>query len=162
MPARWLSQWVESWRCTSSQHNKRLCLSLLMSEKLKLKKVNKISYLNQESRLCFVFFGFLYAYEHYERFMHVNILVVFLDLYVTFHLSLNDRKSPHFSRTLPSIRANLNSDLVWIVLIRPLISNSSCPPFQTFLDRYFTPSEFFTLQVSSGLEESYQYSSRFR
>ena len=41
-----------------------------MSKNLKLKKVNK----------SLVFFGFLYAYEHYERFMHVNILVIFLDV----------------------------------------------------------------------------------
>ena len=41
MPARWLSQWVESWWCMKSQHSKKLCLSLLMSENLKLKKVNK-------------------------------------------------------------------------------------------------------------------------
>ena len=41
MPARWLSQWVKSWRCTNSQHSKKLCVSLLMSENLKLNKVNK-------------------------------------------------------------------------------------------------------------------------
>ena len=27
MPARWLSQWVESWWCTNSQHSKKLCIS---------------------------------------------------------------------------------------------------------------------------------------
>ena len=46
----------------------KLCLSLL-----NLNKVIKVSYLYQESRKRFVFFGFLsvwtfYAYEHYERF----------------------------------------------------------------------------------------------
>ena len=38
-----------------------------------------------------MFFGFLYAYEHYERFMHVNILVVFLfDLY--YFMGVRDHK----------------------------------------------------------------------
>ena len=37
----------------------KLCLSLLVSKNLNLKKVIKVSYLNQESRQCFVFFGFL-------------------------------------------------------------------------------------------------------
>ena len=41
MPARWLSQWVQSWRCTNSQRIKKLCVSLLMSENLKLKRVNQ-------------------------------------------------------------------------------------------------------------------------
>ena len=51
-----------------------VCLSLSPHvENLNLRKVIKVSYLNQESRQCFVFFGFLcvwtfYAYEHYERF----------------------------------------------------------------------------------------------
>ena len=39
--ACWLSQWVQCRRCTNSQHSKKLCLSLLMSENVKLKKVNK-------------------------------------------------------------------------------------------------------------------------
>ena len=54
----------------------RNCLSLFMSKNLKLKKVIK----KFRTWTNFVFFGFLYAYEHYERFMHVNILVVFLDV----------------------------------------------------------------------------------
>ena len=51
-----------------------------MSKNYKLKKVIK-SFV-PEGISCF--FGFLYAYEHYERFKHVKILVVFLDLYVTY------------------------------------------------------------------------------
>ena len=31
----------ESWWCMNSQHSKKLCLSLVMSENIKLKKVNK-------------------------------------------------------------------------------------------------------------------------
>ena len=42
--ARWLSQWIESWRWTNSQHRKILSLSLSLSpraEKPKLKEGNK-------------------------------------------------------------------------------------------------------------------------
>ena len=49
-----------------------------MSENLKLKKVNK-SFV-PEKRVVSV--SDSNAYEHYKRFMHVNILVVFLDLYI--------------------------------------------------------------------------------
>ena len=70
--ARWLSQWVESWRWTNCQHRKIVSLSRV--ENLNLKKVRKVSYLNQESRQCFVFFGFpMYI-------SHIHILVVFLAL----------------------------------------------------------------------------------
>ena len=61
-----------------------VCLSLLMSKNLKLKKVIK-SFVpeTKESRQVFrVFLDSYMHYEHYERFMHVNILVVFLDLYI--------------------------------------------------------------------------------
>ena len=58
--ARWLGQWVESWRWTNSQHRKIVSLSPRV-ENLNLKKVIKVSYLNQESRQCFVFSEF---YEH--------------------------------------------------------------------------------------------------
>ena len=58
-----------------SQNRKKLCLSLLMSKNLKLRKVDK-SFVPEPISSVFVF---LYAYEHDERFMHVNILVVFLD-----------------------------------------------------------------------------------
>ena len=72
---RWLSQWVESWQSTNSQHSKKLCLSLLLSGNLKLKKVNE-SFVPgpKESRQCFGFFWFLclwtlrtlYVYVHYS------------------------------------------------------------------------------------------------
>ena len=42
-----------------------------------------------------------------------------------FPWSVGDSKSPQGCRTLFSILANLNNDVVWIVLIRPPISNSS-------------------------------------
>ena len=59
-----------------SQDKKKLCLSLLMSKNLKLKKVIKSFVPKPISSV----FRFLYAYEHYEPFMNVNILVVFLDV----------------------------------------------------------------------------------
>ena len=49
-----------------------------MSKNLKLKKVIKSFVPEPISSI----FGFLYVYEHYERFIHVNILVIFLDRYV--------------------------------------------------------------------------------
>ena len=89
IPARWLSQWVESWWCTNSQYSKKLCLSLMMTEILKLKKVNK-NFVpeRRKSSVFHVFFGFLCVwtfYEHYERWMYMyitrlRILVVFLDV----------------------------------------------------------------------------------
>ena len=42
-----------------------------------------------------------------------------------FHWNLSDSKSPHVSRTLLSILANLNNFVVWMVWIFPPISNSS-------------------------------------
>ena len=89
--ARWLSQWVESWRWTNSQHRKIVSLSPRV-ENLNLKKVIKVSYLNQESRQCFVFFGFLCVwifYEHYKNFMNVLCVWIFLDLYYTILQSLS-------------------------------------------------------------------------
>ena len=54
-----------------------------MSENLKLKKVNK-SFVPEPRKSSSVssIFGFLYSYEDYKRSMHVNILVVFLDINV--------------------------------------------------------------------------------
>ena len=41
-----------------------------------------------------------------------------------FHWSLSDSKSPQVSRTLLSIQADLNNDVVWMVSILSLISRS--------------------------------------
>ena len=81
--ARWLGQLVESWRWTKSQHRKIVSDSPRVEKNLNLKKVIKVSYLNQESRQCFAFFRFLCVWtfhKHYEHFMHVN---VFTYLYVS-------------------------------------------------------------------------------
>ena len=68
MPACWLNQWVESWQCTNSQHRKKLYLSLLMLENLKLKKVNKSFIPEQESRQVFRVFS--------DSYMCMNIMNV--------------------------------------------------------------------------------------
>ena len=71
MPAPWLSQWVESWRCTNRQHSKKLCVSLLMSENLKLKKLNK-SFVPEPIScfripICVWTLWTFYAYEYLGR-----------------------------------------------------------------------------------------------
>ena len=81
MCVRLCSQWVESWRRTNSQLSKN-CVSLSLSscvENLKVKKVIKVLYLNQESRQCFVFFGFLCVWTFYacERLTHPYICIMY-------------------------------------------------------------------------------------
>ena len=44
---------------------------------------------------------------------------------MVFYWSLGDDKCSQVSRTFPSILADLNNAVVWIVSIRPPISNSS-------------------------------------
>ena len=46
---------------------------------------------------------------------------------MVFHWSLSGSKSPQVSRTLISILAVLNNDVVWMVSTRPPISNSPSP-----------------------------------
>ena len=93
MHARWLSQWVESWRCTNSQHSKKLCLSLLMSENLKLKKVNK-SFVPEPRKSSIVsrVFGFLWTlwtfYEHCERFTYLGRIFGPI-YYISSYISVN-------------------------------------------------------------------------
>ena len=55
---------------------------------------------------------------HFASFSHKRWLMVF-------HWSLIDSKSPQVSRTLLSILADVNNVVVWIVLIRPPIFDSS-------------------------------------
>ena len=57
----------------------KLCVSLSPCvEKLNLKKVIKFSYLNQESRQCFVFFGFLCVWTLYEHSMNICTFHIFV------------------------------------------------------------------------------------
>ena len=46
---------------------------------------------------------------------------------MVFHWSLSDSKSPHVSRILRSILADLNIAVVWLVSTSPAISKSSSP-----------------------------------
>ena len=50
---------------------------------------------------------------------------------MVFYWSLNKRKSPQVSGTFLSIQADLNNVVVWIISIRPRISNSYSPLFKT-------------------------------
>ena len=74
---RWLSQWVESWWWTNSQHRKIVSLYPCVKN-LNLKKLIKSSYLNQESRQCFVFFGFLCVWTFCEHMYisHIHIMAM--------------------------------------------------------------------------------------
>ena len=106
------------------------------------------------------------------------------------HWSLSDNKSPQVSRTLLSILGDLHNAVVWMVSSHPLISKSSNPLINllvtiitiiiiiiitttTSTTTTTTPLEFFTSvladgfslefewqQVSSSLQDSFQYSGR--
>ena len=87
MRARWLGQWVESWRWTNSQHSKN-CVSLSSCRKPKSQEGNK-SFVSEprESSLFWVFFGFLcvrifYACEHLT-FVHYGYITYWLRLCLT-------------------------------------------------------------------------------
>ena len=67
------------------QHRRKLCLSLLMSKNLKLKKVIK-SFVPE---LISCFSDSYRRMNICERFMHVNFLVVFLDLNVTWYYTIS-------------------------------------------------------------------------
>ena len=56
-------------------------------ENLNLKKVIKVSYLYQKGRQCFVFFGFLWTYEHSMNIYTFHISVYFGIPYVYFTCS---------------------------------------------------------------------------
>ena len=74
--------------------------------------------------LLLLLFFFLLLLLPFASFSHQRKLIVF-------HWSVSDSKSPQISRTLLSILADLYNVLVWMVSIRPLISNSSSPHFQS-------------------------------
>ena len=56
----------------------------------------------------------------FKSFSHQRSLIVF-------RWSLSDSMSPQVSRTLPSILADLNNTVIWMVSICPLISKFSIP-----------------------------------
>ena len=77
------------WVRWNSQHSKN-CVSLSLSPRvkyLKVKKVIKVSYLNQESRQCFVFFWFLCVWtfdEHVNAFIYLLYIKLFFLFYFYF------------------------------------------------------------------------------
>ena len=109
---------------------------------------------------------------------------------MVFYWSLSNSKSPQVSRTLLSILADLNNDVVWIVSTRLLISQPSSPfndPLVTVTSasitigmtvnyyydftfgEFFKPAfddcrlvEFEWHQVFSGLQDSSQNSDQFQ
>ena len=101
MPVRWLSQWVESWRCTNSQHSKKLCLSFLMSENLKLKKVNK-SFVPRPKESRQSVFSVLWIPMHNERFRMFYISVCIC----TFHIFISRSYLEYFGGYI-TLRVNL-------------------------------------------------------
>ena len=86
--ARLLSQWVESWRCTKSQHRKKLCLSLLMSKNLKLKKVIKsfVPETKRVVRVSRIFRNSLWTFCVYFTCSYLGRII--LDFYITKEVAL--------------------------------------------------------------------------
>ena len=79
---------------------------------------------------CLVLFSFLFIYklfDSFESFSHHRRLMVF-------HWSFRDSKSLQVSRTLLSILADLNNAVVWMVATCTVISKSSTPCIQSFVD----------------------------
>ena len=74
---RWLSQWVESCRWTNSQHRKIVSLSPCV-ENLNLKKVIKVSYLNQKRVVSVSCFSDSWAYEHSMLMNIINVFTLFV------------------------------------------------------------------------------------
>ena len=68
-----------------------------------------------------------------------------------FHWCLNDNKSPQVSRTLLSILTDLNNGVVWMVSIRPPISNFSNPlskPLGIIITIFFS-SKYWVLKYTN-------------
>ena len=86
MRASLLGQWVESWRWTNSQHSKKSVSLPPRVENLKVKKVIKVSYLNQESRQCFECFSDSYAFEDftYIRIFCISVYYGFMTCILDF------------------------------------------------------------------------------
>ena len=73
---------------------------------------------------------------------------------MVFHWSLSDSKSLLVSWTLLTILADLNNTVIWIVLIRPLTSNTSSPlpkPLRTIQNLLITIGITVTLMFHSFL-----------
>ena len=72
----------------------KLCLSLLVSKNLNLKKVIKNSYVNQESRQCFMFFGFLCI-------MYISHIRIMAMLHLVKHRIMQVQHSPYSTGIIP-------------------------------------------------------------
>ena len=83
-------------------------------ENLNLKKVIKVSYLNQESRQCFVFFGFLCVWTFYEHMYisHICIMAMQHQDGNSFKISLNIYKRLEELRIHASVKS-LELKLSW-------------------------------------------------
>ena len=71
-------------------------------------------------------------FSSFESFSHQHELMVS-------HWSLSDSKSPHVSRTLLSILADLNNAIGWMVSTHPLIFKSSSPCINPLVTVLSTP-----------------------
>ena len=74
---------------------------------------------------------------------------------MVFHWSLSDCKSSQISRTLLSILADLDNDVVWIASTRPLISKSSCPCTKPLMTVPSAP-------ITTGTTVTFMFHSYFR
>ena len=75
--ARLLSQWVEGWRCTNSQHRKKLCPSLLMSKNLKIIKEIK-SFVPETISSVFGFLDALWTWWTFFTYMNISYTHIWL------------------------------------------------------------------------------------
>ena len=70
------------------------------------------------------------------------------------HWILSYSQSPQVSRTLLSILADLNKDVVWMVCNRPVISKSSCPCIIPLVAVSSTP-------IAIGITVTFMFHSHF-
>ena len=73
-----------------------------------------------------------------------------------FYWSLSDSKSPQISKILLNIITDLN-DVVWMVSIRPLISESSSSCTNPLVTAIIIPYEFFTTALTDGLLQEFEW-----
>ena len=87
-----------------------------------------------KSTILQIFFFFV----DYYKFIIVTIFIIIVIIIIiahfshqltlmVFHWSVSDSKSLQLSRTLLSTLADLNNAIVWIILVRPPMSNFSSP-----------------------------------
>ena len=101
----------------------------------------------------FVSSSFLVLLKYSFWIIIIIIIILFTSLsahgFLVFHWSLSDTKSPQIFSTLLNCLADLNSAVIWIVSVRPLISNFSSL-------YYFLGSRFERIQVYFGLRSIFE------